>query len=275
MVTGNKIYQINAARLIRACEPCIKAGSSGHISRGEYGHEPQDTRTVHRFGNRAAAFQQLSFCPNRRSRRGFCDHPRGRTRRRDATVVTGLRQSLTSTRNIKRNAPQVVDSVVAEDIGKFPDIAVSDTVARIPGVQVIRQGGEASRVPIRGLPAFATTYNSREIFTAETPVVALQEFPSANYAEGRYQGFRNNIGDRLLEVPQYGGTSSNLVDRSGSNLLRSGTVTNPGGNLFTFQGATSIKTDTYQGAVGANYESGPLKLTVDVAHTDTTFKGST
>lgn len=97
-------------------------------------------------------------------------------------VVTGLRASLQSAQNLKRTAPQVVDAIVAQDIGKLPDLAVSDTVGRLPGVQVYRQAGEASRVLIRGLPDFATTYNGREIFTAETRVVALQDFPSANIA---------------------------------------------------------------------------------------------
>lgn len=81
-------------------------------------------------------------------------------------VVTGIRASLQSAQAQKRNAPQIVDSIVAQDIGKLPDIAVSDTAARIAGVQVIRAGGEASRVLVRGLPDFATTYNGREIFTA-------------------------------------------------------------------------------------------------------------
>ncbi len=95
-------------------------------------------------------------------------------------VVTGLRESLKSAQSIKRNAPQVIDAIVAEDIGKLPDIAVSDTAARIPGIQVERNGGEASRVLLRGLDRFnyTTTYNGREIFTAETRSVALQDFPA-------------------------------------------------------------------------------------------------
>jgi len=93
-------------------------------------------------------------------------------------VVTGFRQSLQTQQNIRRNSDQIVDSIVAEDIGKLPDIAVSDTAARIPGVQVERSGGEAGRVLVRGLPDFTTTYNGREIFTAETRVVALQDFPA-------------------------------------------------------------------------------------------------
>ncbi|MEA3015913.1 MAG: iron complex outerrane recepter protein [Sphingomonadales bacterium] len=98
----------------------------------------------------------------------------------EAIVVTGLRQSLRSAQNIKRNSDQIVDSVVAEDIGKLPDITVSDTAARIPGIQVERTGGEASRVLLRGLDRsyYTTTYNGREIFTAETRSVALQDFPA-------------------------------------------------------------------------------------------------
>jgi TonB-dependent receptor len=97
-------------------------------------------------------------------------------------VVTGLRQSLRSAQAIKRNSVQQVDSIVASDIGKLPDVALSDTAARIPGVQVDRSGGEANRVLIRGLPDFATTYNGREIFTAESRAVALQDFPAGAIA---------------------------------------------------------------------------------------------
>jgi len=102
----------------------------------------------------------------------------------NAIVVTGLRRALQSARNIKRNSPQVIDAVVAEDIGKLPDITVSDTAARIPGVQVERSRGEAGRVLLRGFDNtyYTTTYNSRELFTAETRSVALQDFPAGAIA---------------------------------------------------------------------------------------------
>src|SRR5437764_1121009 len=102
----------------------------------------------------------------------------------NAIVVTGLRRALQSARNIKRNSDQVVDAVVAEDIGKLPDITVSDTAARIPGVEVERAGGEANRVLLRGLDRvyYPTTYNSRELFTAETRSVSLQDFPAGAVA---------------------------------------------------------------------------------------------
>jgi iron complex outermembrane receptor protein len=110
-------------------------------------------------------------------------------------VVTGLRRSLQSAQNTRRNSEQIVDAVVAEDIGKLPDVAVSDTAARIPGVQVERTGGEASRVLLRGLDRtyYTTTYNGREIFTAETRSVALQDFPAGGISA--IEAFKTSTAD--------------------------------------------------------------------------------
>lgn len=55
-------------------------------------------------------------------------------------TVTGLRSSIKSAEAIKRNAPQVVDSINAEDIGKFPDRAAGDALQRIAGVQCAAHG---------------------------------------------------------------------------------------------------------------------------------------
>ena len=93
-------------------------------------------------------------------------------------VVQGYRQSLETAQAIKRNSNEIVDSVVAEDIGKLPDWSAAESLARITGVSVERSGGEASAVRVRGLPDLTTTYNGREIFTAEGRSVALQDFPA-------------------------------------------------------------------------------------------------
>jgi iron complex outermembrane recepter protein len=108
----------------------------------------------------------------------------GQDQGNDAIVVTGLRRSIQSAQNIKRNSEQIVDAIVAEDIGKLPDITVSDTAARIPGFQIERERGEGSRVLLRGLDEnyYTTTYNGREIFTAERRTVALQDFPAGGIA---------------------------------------------------------------------------------------------
>ena len=75
----------------------------------------------------------------------------------ETIVVTGLRRSIQSAQNIKRNSDQIVDAIVAEDIGKLPDITASASLARITGVQVTRAAGEAADVQVRGLPDLTTT----------------------------------------------------------------------------------------------------------------------
>lgn len=115
----------------------------------------------------------------------------------NAIVVTGQRRALQSARNIKRNSTQIVDAIVAEDIGKLPDITVSDTAARIPGIEVERGGGEANRVLLRGLDNtyYTTTYNGRELFTAETRSVALQDFPAGAIAA--VEAFKTSTSDLI------------------------------------------------------------------------------
>ena len=332
----------------------------------------------------------------------------------DATiVVTGLRASLQSAQNVKRNSEQIIDAIVAEDIGKLPDIAVSDTAARIPGIQVLRERGEAGTVLLRGLNEtfYTTTYNGREIFTAERRSVALQDFPAGGisaieafktstanlvepglsglinvrsrrpfdfkgfevagsvwanypkqserlspnaqllisdrwttgagefgalinfsytrlkyqdsirrhgffiadlaggrspdwpeihynqadrwrpsingalqwrpqpglefYVEGLWQGYRENVTDNMWAQPLWGGGSYTNLVKDGNSIV-SGTVNTPtaccGANTtWGFQGATKRKTDTYQFAAGGSYDAGPLRITADIAHTESTF----
>ena len=97
-------------------------------------------------------------------------------------VVTGLRRSLESAQAIKRTSDGIVDAIVAEDIGKLPDTFASSALQRVSGVTVTRGGGEAAGVTVRGLPDLSTTYNGREIFTAEGRFVAIQDFPAGTVA---------------------------------------------------------------------------------------------
>jgi len=93
-------------------------------------------------------------------------------------IVTGVRASLASAQGIKRNSVSIVDSIVAEDIGKLPDNTVSDALQRVTGVQVTRGAGEAGTVLIRGLPNIATLINGRESFTGTARGVSLQDIPA-------------------------------------------------------------------------------------------------
>jgi len=70
----------------------------------------------------------------------------------DAVQVTGIRGSLTSSMNLKRDSQGVVDGIVAEDIGKFPDTNLAESLQRISGVSIDRtSSGEGSKVTVRGI----------------------------------------------------------------------------------------------------------------------------
>ena len=96
----------------------------------------------------------------------------------ETLVVTGVRASLISAEEIKQNSVQLIDSVVAEDIGKLPDNTVADALQHLPGIQVGRNLGEISSVLIRGLPNLSTTVDGNEIFTGTGRGVALQDIPA-------------------------------------------------------------------------------------------------
>ncbi len=65
-------------------------------------------------------------------------------------VVSGIRKSLEAALDVKRDASSIVDAINAEDIGKFPDKNIADSLQRIPGVSVDRIWGEGRDIFVRG-----------------------------------------------------------------------------------------------------------------------------
>ncbi|THD77064.1 MAG: TonB-dependent receptor [Phenylobacterium sp.] len=66
-------------------------------------------------------------------------------------VVTGFRSSLAKAVEIKKIATISEDTILAEDIGKFPDLNLSESIQRIPGVAITRDAGEGREISVRGL----------------------------------------------------------------------------------------------------------------------------
>lgn len=93
--------------------------------------------------------------------------------RQGVIVVTGIRGSLSSAADIKRNADGVVDAISAEDIGKFPDANLAESLQRITGVSIDRQNNEGNQISVRGLgPSFnLVTLNGRQMPSASSPEI--------------------------------------------------------------------------------------------------------
>jgi TonB-dependent receptor len=111
-------------------------------------------------------------------------------------VVTGVRQSLERAAEVKREAVQVVDSIVATDIGKLPDPTVASALQRVPGIQVQNdRNNELSGVRIRGLTDVLTTVNGREVVTTTGRGFDLQDVPAEALA--RIDAFKSQTADQI------------------------------------------------------------------------------
>ncbi|HEX5057469.1 MAG TPA: TonB-dependent receptor [Gammaproteobacteria bacterium] len=108
-------------------------------------------------------------------------------------VVTGYRGSLEQSLNLKRDTVGAVDSIMAEDIAKFPDNNLAESLQRIPGVVIDRAAGEGRNVSVRGLsPEFTRTL----INGMET--MASSGFTDALNGATRGRGFDFNTFDSDL-----------------------------------------------------------------------------
>ncbi|HMH64740.1 MAG TPA: TonB-dependent receptor plug domain-containing protein, partial [Rhizomicrobium sp.] len=76
----------------------------------------------------------------------------------ESVTVSGFKASLERALDEKRSATGATDRILAEDIAKFPDTNLSESIQRIPGVALNRSGGEGKQIAVRGLsPLFTTT----------------------------------------------------------------------------------------------------------------------
>lgn len=135
--------------------------------------------------------------------------------RQETVVVQGIRGSLERAMDIKRNANGVVDAISAEDIGKFPDTNLAESLQRITGVSIDRVNGEGSKVTVRGFgPGFnLITLNGRTLPTAEVSAIGER----GNYGAG---------GDRSFDFSNLAseGVSALEVYKTGQAILPTGGI---------------------------------------------------
>lgn len=116
----------------------------------------------------------------------------------DEIIVTGIRASLAASADIKRDAQGVVDAISAEDIGKFPDTNLAESLQRITGVSIDRQNGEGSTVTVRG---FGADFNLVVLNGRQMPTSSLGDGASA--PSGRSFDFANLASEGVSGVEVY------------------------------------------------------------------------
>lgn len=149
----------------------------------------------------------------------------------EEVTVTGIRKAQEDAVSLKRDAVQVVDGISAEDIGKLPDVTITDSLQRIPGVSIERSAGEGSSLIVRGLPQVGSQLNG-EAFMSAGSVTTVQ--PS--YVDLPSQLFKG--------ADVYKSATANLV---GAGIT--GTINLKTHRPFDFD-------DGFTGAVSAEVQSG-------------------
>ena len=112
--------------------------------------------------------------------------------------VRGIRGSIQESMGIKRDSAGVVDAISAEDIGKFPDSNLAESLQRITGVSIDRSNGEGSQVTVRGFgPDFnMVTLNGRTMPAASIP-------GGGGTADSRAFDFSNIASESVRSVSVY------------------------------------------------------------------------
>jgi iron complex outermembrane receptor protein len=127
-------------------------------------------------------------------------------------VVSGQRAALQSAQKLKQDADEVVDSIVAEDIGKLPDRSVTEVLQRIAGVTIDRnmagdpnrQSVEGSGVSVRGLTYVRSEINGRDAFSA---------------GGGRSLGFADVAPEMMAGVDVYKNPSAEQIEGAVAGLV--------------------------------------------------------
>ncbi len=191
-------------------------------------------------------------------------------------VISGQRAAIMSAQKIKKESEEIVDSIVAEDIGKLPDRSVSEVLQRVVGVSMdrimvrgdpTRYSPEGSGVIIRGLPYVSSQLNGRESFSANggrmlgfedvSPElmagVDVYKNPSAEQTEGAIAGLVNL---RTAMPFDFKGYKVSLSAKAATSPLR-------GSTKPEYSGLVSNIWDTSFGRFGA---------LLDLAHTESSLR---
>ena len=120
-------------------------------------------------------------------------------------VVTGIRGSLQRSMNIKKNADGVVDGISAEDVGKYPDTNLADSLQRVTGVSINRVNGEGQQITVRGFgPGYNMTTVDGRIMPASTiGVIGGGQGADGNQGNTRAFDFSNIASDGVSAVQVY------------------------------------------------------------------------
>ncbi len=187
-------------------------------------------------------------------------------------IVTGFRASLDAALDVKRDSVAAVDAIVAEDIAKFPDQNLAESLQRIPGIAIQRDGGEGRSITVRGLPSQFTRVrvNGLETITTAHDGAASNRDRAFDFNVFASELFSSIIVHKTASADLDEGSLGAVVDLNTGNPLA-------GKAGFTFaasaQGSYNDLSDTWgprvAGLVGWKSPDGTLGASVSAAYQKT------
>lgn len=155
--------------------------------------------------------------------------------RLDTYVVSGYRQSLQASLDTKRASNAIIDVITAEDVGKYPDTNVAESLAHLPGITVDRLWGQGERVSINGTDPDLnrTLLNGQAVASGNWYVL---DQPSRNF-------------NYTLLAPEVVGEAE--VYKTSEARLPEGSI---GGTVILHtRNPLDLPADTFTGTLGRNY----------------------
>ena len=139
----------------------------------------------------------------------------------DAIVVTGFRASLEAALNLKRDSVAAVDAIVAEDIAKFPDQNLAESLQRIPGISISRDGGEGRSITVRGLSSQFTRVrvNGMETIATSTDGASANRDRAFDFNVFASELFSSLVVRKTAEASLDEGSLGAVVDLNTGNPL--------------------------------------------------------
>ena len=184
-------------------------------------------------------------------------------------IVTGFRQSLEAALNVKRDSITAVDAIVAEDIAKFPDQNLAESLQRIPGISIQRDGGEGRAITVRGLGAQFTRVrvNGLETVATSTDGASANRDRAFDFNVFASELFNSIVVHKTAEASLDEGSLGAVVDLNTGNPLagRAGFT-----GAFSAQASYNDLSDTVGPRIAAlaswRNDEGTFGASISIAH---------
>jgi len=190
----------------------------------------------------------------------------------DEIVVTGFRQSLEAAINLKRNSVGAIDAIVAEDIAKFPDQNLAESLQRIPGISISRDAGEGRAITVRGLSSQFTRVrvNGLETVATSTDGASANRDRAFDFNVFASELFSSIVVHKTAEASLDEGSLGAVVDlNTGNPLAAKAGFTAVGSAVVSYNDLSEYAGPRLAGLLSWRNDSGTFGVSLSAAYQKT------